>query len=245
MVSSYPIMAIGLGYLLVWLSKQQRGVRNGFILLGMILVSFNLFQTLQFHKGVLHGDRMTKEYYFAVFGKLSVTSEDKKLLLIDRGFDGTEEFTNEEEYEGRIITYLAFDEFEKDKSKEISHSGCCSVELSSGKEFYPFVETTYSELTSSDHAWIRITAYVFPLENEVENPFNIIGHFIYNGYPYKYRRAKASEFDLIPNQWNKIQMDYLTPEVRRIDDKFWAGIEYTGNQKIFVDDFKVEVFVKR
>ena len=245
MVSSYPIMAIGLGYLLVWFSKQQKGLRIGFVLLGMILVSFNLFQTLQFHKGVLHGDRMTKEYYYAVFGKLSVTPEDKKLLLIDRGFDGSERFTNETEYDGRVLDFLTFDDGNGEVSKEYSYSGCCSVELNLENEFSPYVETSFSELTSSDHAWVRITANVYPTENDLENPFSIVGHFSYNGFPYKYRTVNATDFDLIPNQWNKVQMDYLTPEVRTKNDKFRTLIWYRGNKKVYVDDLKVEVFVKK
>ncbi len=244
MVSSYPFMAIGLGYLLMWLNEQNKLAKNlGYSILVLALL-FNVFQTVQHHRGVLHGDRMTKEYYWAVFGKLSVTEEDKKLLLIDRGFDGVERFKNEEEYQGKVLEKIDFDIMENSPSA-IAYSGCCAFELNSETEFSPFIETTFSELTSTDHAWVRISAWVYPLEFDVENPFSLVAHFSYNSYPYKYRTKDATDFKLIPNTWNKVQMDYLTPEVRTKKDFFRTLIWYRGNKKMYVDDLKMEVFVAK
>tara|TARA_R110002050_G_scaffold200591_1_gene335537 strand:- start:84454 stop:86343 length:1890 start_codon:yes stop_codon:yes gene_type:complete len=243
MVSSYPIMAIGLGYFMDWAFKQK-GIKHylisGFLVL---LVSFNLFQVLQFHRGVLHGDRMTEAYYWAVFGKLSVTDEDRKLLLIDRGLDGKQGFVNEQEYVKTADYALSFDDSAAYAS-QISFTGCCSFELNSEKEFSPYIEKTYSDLTLSDHAWVRVTANVFVDSTDIENPFSLVAHFSYNGYPYKYRTIEAKTLNLVPGKWNKIQMDYLTPEVRTAEDKLRVLVWYRGNKKLYVDDLRTEVYEK-
>ena len=68
---------------------------------------------------------------------------------------------------------------------------------------------------------------------------------MHKGYPYKYTTAEASAFELIPNQWNKIEMVYLTPEVRSVKDKFRTNLWYRGNKFMLVDDLQVEVFERK
>jgi hypothetical protein len=167
-------------------------------------------------------------------------------LLIDRGADGKQGFTNENEYVHKEVDELVFDSdgLNEQIVSNQSFSGCCSVELSEDNNQSPYIEKTFAELTSSDHAWIRVSAYVYVDSNDVANPFSLVTHFMYNGYPYKYRTIEAQDIDLIPNQWNKIQMDYLTPEVRDTDNKVRMQIQYIGNRKMYVDNLKAEVFVK-
>jgi hypothetical protein len=187
---------------------------------------------------------MTREYYFAVFGKTNVTEQDKKLLLIDRSFSEGEVFSNREEYDGYILEEWNFDD-SPEKYLLQSNSGCCSFELNENEIFTPEIETEYENITEKDHAWIKVSANVFVTENDVKNPFIIVCSFVHNGFQYKFNKVEASNFDLLPNQWNKVEMDYLTPEVRSVKDKFRTYVRYTGNKSLFVDDLKVEVFEKR
>ena len=245
MVSSYPIMALLLGYVIQQISALPRVYKyTSFVLLGF-LVSFNLFQMVQFDKGVLHASRMTKEYYFAVFGKLSVTDSDKELLLINRDFQNGEVFENEEEYHGEELGYFSFDDGSFD-SKHLSYSGCCSFVMSKNVPYSPYIEAKYSDLTEKDHVWVRISAYVYPVSQDIENNmFSMYASFHHKGLNYKYRTLEAKEMNLIPNEWNKIVFDYLTPEVRTTDDKIRALIWYRGESRLLVDDFKVVVYEKK
>lgn len=245
MVSSYPIMAIALGYFITWLFTQKWSIKIPGVILIVFLTGLNLFQTKQFHRGVLHGDRMTKEYYFAVFGKLNASEEDKKLLLVDRNFDKEENFDNSQDYAKKVVYQLDFDSGDGNEVDN-SHSGCCSIELNSENKYSPYFEAEYQEITKKDHAWIRVSAYVFPTEKDIEQDnFGLAVNFFYNGYPYKYKTRMSKAAHLEPNQWNKMEFDYLTPEVRTKSDKFRALVLYNGSEKLLVDDFKVEIFEKK
>lgn len=241
MVSSYPIMAITLGYFLVWLFGQKRVVRSAGFTVIIVLLGLNVFQTIQFDKGIIHADRMTKDYYFASFGKLSVSEEDQALLLIDRSFTGADAFMNEEAYNGKLLKFL---EFENGES-EIAYSGCCAIVLDSTHIYSPVIESEYQKVTNKNHAWIKVSAYVYPSEDDIENAFSLTVNFNHNGYSYGYRGLESKDVDLIPNQWNRLEMDYLTPEVRNKSDLLQVKLWYRGNKSLLVDDLKVEVFEKK
>lgn len=60
-------------------------VRNSFVriaaaaIAGFLMV-LNIFQTFQHSRKIIHFDRMTRAYYWRVFGKLNVTEADRQLL---------------------------------------------------------------------------------------------------------------------------------------------------------------------
>lgn len=240
LIPSYIIMAISLGYFLNWLRDQKKIILTiGYIfIIGCIYL--NIFQSIQFHKGIIDGDRMTKKYYFAVFGKMSATNEDKKLLLISRSFDGIEKFNNPEDYKSKLVKKL---DFEKDENKvnTFSHSGKYSFRLDNSKIYSTSIETPYYSLTKKDHAWIRVSAYVYPTQNLISNPLSLVIHFNHNDYPYKYMAFDLEKMNLKLNEWNKVSFDYLTPEVRKDDDNLKVYFWFRGNQPVYIDDLQVNV----
>lgn len=241
MVSSYPVMALGLGYFLVWLFEQQKRIQltvGGVILL---ILGLNIFQTVQFHKGIIHGDRMTRDYYFASFGKLHVTEGDRKLLLIDRNYTGTDAFTNEEEYEGRVLGQYDFD----DGDDSLSYSGCCSYRLTPKIIYSPVIEKAFKDITRDDHVWFKISFYAYiESQNDIDD-FSLVVHFDHRGYAYNYKTIESESLDFKKGEWNKIEFDYLSPEVRNEKDLFRTLVWYKGNRSLQIDDFKVKVFEKR
>ena len=183
---------------------------------------------------------MTKKYYFAVFGKMSATNEDKKLLLISRSFDGIEKFNNPEDYKSKLVKKL---DFEKDENKvnTFSHSGKYSFRLDNSKIYSTSIETPYYSLTKKDHAWIRVSAYVYHTQNLISNPLSLVVHFNHNDYPYKYMAFDLEKMNLKLNEWNKVSFDYLTPEVRKDDDNLKVYFWFRGNQPVYIDDLQVNV----
>jgi hypothetical protein len=244
LVQIYPIMAILLGYFLSWLSEQNKYLKySGFFLL-LLCLMLNLFQTRQFHFGIIDGDRMTKHYYFSIFGKMYTTAEDKKRLLIDRSFDGSEHFLNENEYSSKTLHKLDFEKSEKSDSS-FANTGKYSFRLDSLTVYSPSIEAPYYEITNKDHAWIRVIAYIYPCFDVISNPFSIIVQFSHNEYAYKYKAYDAENMKLEVNKWNKISFDYLTPEVRKKSDKLKAYIWLRGKKPVYVDDLQLEICEKK
>ena len=244
LIASYPIMAIGLGYFLAWLNAQKSILKGlGYLLLLSCLL-LNLYQSRQFHFGIIDGSRMTKDYYFKVFGKMRVTEEDKKLLLINRSFDGTENFNNKNDYTSRLLKKLDYEDAEK-KDSTVSYTGKYAFKLDSSTIYSPAIEAPYYEITNKDHAWVEVTAFIYPTRDINTEPFSLVVHFSHNGFPYKYITFDSEKMKLEINKWNKISFNYLTPEVRIESDPIKVYLWYRGKAPIFVDDLQVNVFEKK
>jgi len=243
LIPSYPVMAVGLGYFLTWLKGQGRWKALGYGLIACCIL-LNIFQTIQAHLGVIDGDSMTKAYYFRVFGKLHATEEDKKLLLFKRSIYGSMGFTNEHEYTSKEFARLDFEDAER-KDSTLYHSGNYSFRLDSTCIFSPGVEAPYHDLTGGDHAWIRISAYVYPTKDAGTDPFSLVVHFMHRSSPYNYLTYDSDKMNLEVNTWNRITFDYLTPEVRRKNDRLKLYFWHRGKAPVFLDDVQVIIFEKK
>lgn len=83
MVDLYPLLAVPLGFAVVFLAKRS----GTLILLGSFLVltfGLSILQSAQFATGYLHTDRMTKAHYWFIFGKLKMPDYGVNRLEIDR-----------------------------------------------------------------------------------------------------------------------------------------------------------------
>lgn len=82
MVDIYPFLAIVLGYSFVAFSRNSHRILISSYC--AICILFSLLQSFQFHQGILHDERMTKEQYWHIFGKLDKHSVSAIRLEIDR-----------------------------------------------------------------------------------------------------------------------------------------------------------------
>ena len=241
LIPSMVIMAIPLGYLIQRSLQFKTVIKTSFFILLGLLLFLNVFQTVQFHKGVLPGDRITKDYYFEVFGKLSVDAKTKEdLLLINRSFNGKETLTNEEKYKKRIIHRNEYEE--EGNNSEYVYSGSYSFRLDSTKIYSEPYVIPFKELTASDHAWIRVKAMIYPTKPTEENPTSLFISFQYKGKSYKWRDFSTSLNPLPANEWSEISLEYLTPEVRTKNDNLVIGFWHRGKHSVYVDHLVVEVF---
>jgi hypothetical protein len=244
LVPSYPVMAVALGFLLQWLASCRFFFRAFvYFLMGLCMV-LNIFQTVQFHRGIIDGDRMTRKYYFATFGKLHVSEEEKKLLLINRSFNGREKFTNENEYLSNVIAAKDFED-EPGHTGEKAHAGRYSFKTDSINIYSPAIEIPHWEITGKDHAWIRVKAYIYPVTAPAKSDFGLVVQYTHNGYAYKYTVYDAAEMNLETGKWNEISFDYLTPEVRKKSDTLKTYFWLRGRNGFYIDDMQVEAFEKK
>lgn len=83
MIDSYVIMAICLGFLIEkMLLSKWKIILIGFLF--CIFITLNIFQSIQFFKGTIELERMTKDHYWYVFARLNIPDYDDSLLEIDR-----------------------------------------------------------------------------------------------------------------------------------------------------------------
>lgn len=84
MVEYLAVLTLPFIYLLNYLFMKGNKVYSGLLVLIMVLfITLNIFQSYQYSKGILHWDRMTKIYYFKVFGKTQIDPDFYENYLID------------------------------------------------------------------------------------------------------------------------------------------------------------------
>jgi hypothetical protein len=250
-VQSYAVMAIPLGCFLNNLNRQNHFKKMLFILVASSFVMLNLFQTWQLRKGILSGDRMTFAYYWRTFGKTQAIPDDKKLLLINRSsVGGWDPLPNDISFRHRILKSFGFENKQDKKGKfytrKYAHSGHFSLKMDSMLQFSPAFSIPFKDMTHSDYAWIRVTVWVYPVHALSETPCSLVVTFQHGNGAYKYRAYDldnpVNSRKLKLDQWNKITVDYLTPEIRRKSDKLVVYIWNRGKKDIYFDDLKVELF---
>ncbi|RYZ50275.1 MAG: hypothetical protein EOP49_14335 [Sphingobacteriales bacterium] len=84
MIESLSLLMLPLAALVHWGWGKGRLRKGTATVLLLLVMGLNMFQSYQFSMGVLPWDFINKEYYWRVFGKLSKTDEDWKLLDLDR-----------------------------------------------------------------------------------------------------------------------------------------------------------------
>jgi hypothetical protein len=193
---------------------------------------------------------MTREYYFATFFKLWATPDDKKLLLIERPHSAIEFLENEEEYQQRVLSFIDFETPEKHRIANYDtlhvYEGQYAFRMDSSMQFSPGYEASFRDLTNNYYAWIRASAWVYAPGEEQMQTMRLVVHFDHKGGIYKYRSARLSDerFDAEAGRWSKIHFDYLTPEVVSKKDRLKVYLWYEGNDPVYVDNLKVEIFYK-
>jgi hypothetical protein len=81
-IDLFPLLSPGLAAVIALLVKMWRKTwqRVGLFVAGGLFVALNLFQTLQYTRGLIHYDAMTPAAYRAVFGKLHAPENLDSLL---------------------------------------------------------------------------------------------------------------------------------------------------------------------
>jgi hypothetical protein len=247
LLSSYVLLAFPLGYFIQGILELKKAIRIlVFSILGL-LFTLTLFQTWQWATGIIDRTRMTREYYFAVFGKTSCSDADRKLLLVVRPADAVDELKNESDYKKRIAVIYDFENNQDQGiliNKDTVFEGKSSLRLDENHPFSPAFEMSFREITNKDHAWLRAEVQVFPLTEVKDNMASLVITFQHKGEAYNYRAVSISlaSYAMKPGLWNKMRMDYLTPEVRSKDDTVKIYFWLQGKMPVFIDNLTVQIF---
>lgn len=239
MVDSYAVMIIGLGGIITASSNTINKYIVGTIT-GLCII-LNLFQTWQMDVGIIDGTRMTRAYYTEVFGTIEVNEEAKELLLVGRSYP--EVFTNEHQYESRILTTFHFDEIKSEFESENAYSGTSSLLLCTSEMWSETFRIPYQEITENNHAWIRGEFMLKTLKQNTQTDAYLVMYMDHDGM-YKYNAfkldticAKAPE-----GEWVNVRFDYLSPEIRDVSDELVVNIWFSKGDSVVVDELSVTAF---
>lgn len=243
-IPMYVFLAIPLGSFIEYFMDQKNWKRIFLITVIAGLISLNLFQSWQFLNGIIHTSRMTKEYYQSVFLKKHVSPGATDLLLIDRSLTPQQILQSREHIVSREFTTQSFEDVGiMPDSAIIPLFHGRSFELNKDHPFSPPFEIQYKDLNIKEYGVFRVTACIFITQSAIDNPLTFTATFMHNGFAYQYFGHTFNDQELKSDQWNEVEMLYLTPEVRRPDDPFRVAFWLRGQYSVYLDDVKVELLV--
>jgi hypothetical protein len=107
----------------------------------------------------------------------------------------------------------------------------------------------FDDLSKGDHAWIRVSFYVYTIEKERVTPFSLVVLTEHKKDlpPYKYRTSNIEnpEYGIRAGRWNKVVFDYLTPEVRSRKDTVAIYFWHRAKMPVYIDDLRIVSFSPR
>ena len=245
LMESYVILALPLGYFIQWLSEKKVVVQLLLSFVFFFFILLNLFQTWQYITFMIDPSNMTKEYYWAIFGKTKV-SEDAKQFLEGYTLSPGSILKNEDKFN---IKQLAFYNFENkdfpytgNLSTDLFVNGRFSFRMDSNMQFTPGIKINFKDLTKKLQVGIRLSAWVYTKIPIAENPASLVVTCNHNGLNYRYDAILLEREQLVAGRWNKVVLNYMTPESPDPEDFIQAYLWYRGKHDFFVDDLKIELF---
>ena len=247
LVQSLAIMAIPLGFYLQKISTGNIFKKTIIIIICVLFVFLNFFQSWQINHGILATSRMTRAFYFKTFFKTKIKEEDKKLLLVSRSYDGIEKMPDVSEFNHTNLVKFNYDDINDVDYKNfidstVHYSGKYSIKLDSSKPFSPAYKKSFKFLTDKEYAWIKITAYIFPNVEFKSSPASLVITFLHKECNYKYFTIDFEKQNLKVKEWNKITAYYMTPEVRNLNDELSVYFWLRGNKTFYVDDLAIDLY---
>jgi len=248
LMQSYAIMALPFGAFITWILKRKVWVKITFGLLAIFFIWLNLFQTWQYMTWIIDPSRMTKDYYWAIFGRKNVDPSKRNLLEVVENFD-REFLENGQEYEKRTIAFHNF-EFEGASedphlTNEFAKSGAFSLRMDSTMEFSPGIKTEYRSIDPKEGSWVRVHIFIYPVTEMTISPANLVITMSSGDGSYKYKSIALEEEPLIVGEWSKVVMDYQLPYVPDEDDLITAYIWNRSGGLFYVDDIHIELLEPR
>ncbi len=249
MVETYCLMLFPMGALFTWiLENKNRFLQYLFVVMVSACVALNIFQSWQFLNYIIDPERMTKEYYWKVFGKTSVDNDVRRYLSVDRNQ------TIFEEYNKYSTLYVMKPLFKQNFEKQLPHinqkyivdttaaSGKQSFVLNHEQHYSPEFRMNYYSITNKSYLWIRASVNVYLTAPATECNSALVVAVESKGKSIKYLTREIKSLPIQSHTWTPIQLDFLTPEIRHRDDKIIVYYWNMENKPVLIDDLQVEAY---
>ncbi len=258
MVQYYAFLAIPMA---VYIANALKNKKVYVFVIFAALTIWNLFQTYQYSKGVIHPTRMTAAAYWAHLVRTEPLNEEgEKLLLVNRSsneFDmipenpiyrnsyvqsfESDSAIKRDDWKGNLLKILYPEKPNKKEglSRIMSRTGDYSFVTSSTHPFSPAIRLPYQSLTTNNHAWLYADVFLKTNSNQPV-PVSLVVTFEHSGGAYKYRTI---DIDLKKTDtWVELNKWYLTPEIRNVKDELAVYVWNRGEDSVWVDDLRIQVY---
>lgn len=194
-----------------------------------VFVVLSIWQTNQYHNGVLTGETVTSDYYFASFFDLQPDPEKRDLLAFSH------------------YDILIQPNYGLPDGYELVKTITLPVEQESqnlaGNEWPKGFSIPYNELSKTDHSFILFSA-VFegsaPASGVLVTTFNHKGLYGYQGRDIV---SVITDTNEVANTITATSV-YLTPHMRSKKDKLSAYVWNRGFEDTILKEMRLEVYVK-
>lgn len=248
-IQSYAILTLPLGSLVFAARKFNRFFKYLMVIALVPFFILNIHQSWQILIGIIDGSRMTKEYYFRILGKNSVSEDDLKLLLVKRSAEIEDTFDLQRQYNISKIYYSDFSSETADTNvlhKPKSDPGM--LRLHQGNPFSGGFKKKYSEFTDNYYFYLKAEVWVFAYDDSViQDLFLVFNVKNDNNENFKYRTVSfaSANTSFKKGEWNLLQSVYMTPEVITQNEIVEAYVWYSGDKEAWIDDYKIELLVEK
>ncbi len=248
-IQSYAILILPLGFFIESILTKKLWIKLLSLSLLLFFVWFSSIETWQIINGFIDSSRMTKAYYWKVFGKMNIRPTDKNLLMINPYLDDEtgNKLADSLQLQRKVLVYHDFNNDSEYLGVAFTSSG--SIEIGQAKPFSPATKKAFKEITSKDYFWARIS-FRYKYDSLIESSdLLLVSTFTYQGgieknknQAYKYRAFKIPVDSTKVHQWQSYSVDYLSPEVSTPDDRFETYVWNRGKKLVLLDDFQITIF---
>lgn len=246
-IQSYAVLVIPTGALIEYLNRKRRLLKAPVYALIATLTILSIHQAYQLYAGVIDGSRMTKAYYFKIIGTNHRLPENERLLLIQRSVTPYDSVPKDRIFIEKELISFKFESETSGSLPIIAHSGHGAFKMGQGVEYSPDLKIKIHDITKADYCFIRSEVYVYSDTAISDDFFIVITTMNAKNEHVKYRTAGFSN-DLnkfIPGQWNKVTLEYLTPEPLRGNEIIQTLAWYRGNSTVWIDDFRSVALIEK
>lgn len=131
-------------------------------------------------------------------------------------------------------------------SRTTVFSGNSAFCVAPDREFTPGMTIHCKDLSSYRNGlMVKASVAVFPVVPFSENRTSLIISLEDDNKSYKYKSVLLSDRAPVVNQWTIVDATVTLPEIKSEKDKLKIYLWHEGKQLFYMDDFKVDILVKR
>lgn len=221
MVDLYPLLIIPVGYLLVAIRRNRKQLVVLFVFVSATF-ALNAIQSYQFGKGYLHDERMTREHYWYIFGRLNPKNYDNSRLSIDR-----RDSDWPEHLQGRVTDFAVID------TLSFGHSG---KHVIPGGEDWLLLDRELLPFFKTDEVQLLVEICYINQDSTFSPELRMETHSKYNVYDWQ-------TIALVPTSGRKdtIRHRFNLPVINHYGDKIQVYIVNKPNKStLTVEQFNID-----